>query len=70
MKENFKQKTMKNLSKSMLAVLSLCLIMAACGKSKEATDGQDSVKTETPAADTTTTATDTTAVKADTTAAK
>jgi hypothetical protein len=69
MKENFKQKTMKNLSKSMLAVLSLCIIMAACGKSKEASESQDSVKTE-MSADTTTTATDTTAVKTDTTAAK
>lgn len=69
MKGNFKQKTMKNLSKSMLAVLSLCLVMVACGKQKEATDSQDSVKTETTV-DTTTTATDTTAVKADTTVAE
>ena len=62
---------MKNLSKSMLAVLSLCLVMAACGKPKDAAESQDSVKTEMPAADSTTTATpDSTAASTDTTAAK
>ena len=58
---------MKNLSKSILAVLSLSLVLAACGpKTDQTSESADSVKVEeTVPADTT--ATDTTAVSADTT---
>jgi hypothetical protein len=60
---------MKNATKSILAALSLVIVLAACTKTEKSAEAQDSVQTETVAPDTTqavapdstTTATDTTA---------
>jgi uncharacterized lipoprotein len=61
---------MKNATKSILAALSLVIVLAACSKGEKTADTQDSVQTETVAPDTTqVVAPDTTTVATDTTAA-